>query len=67
LAIAELGRFTKIGSSMMVMAISGAAVMPLLYGWIADMSNPKAAYWIVIPIYLFVLYFATLGHKVRVK
>jgi len=67
LAITELGRFTKIGSSMMVMAISGAAVLPLLYGRIADISNPKTAYWIVIPIYLFVLYYATYGHKVRLK
>jgi len=52
LAITELGPFTKIGSSMMVMAISGAAVLPLLYGRIADISTPKTAYWIVIPIYL---------------
>jgi len=67
LAITELGRFTKIGSSMMVMAISGAAVLPLLYGRIADITNPKTAYWIVIPIYLFVLYYAIKGHKVRAK
>ena len=67
LAIAELGRFTKIGSSMMVMAISGAAVIPLLYGWIADISTPKTAYWIVIPIYLFVMFYAAYGHKVRIK
>jgi len=65
LAITELGRFTKIGSSMMVMAISGAAVLPLLYGRIADISTPKTAYWIVIPIYLFVMYFAISGHKIR--
>jgi len=67
LAITELGRFTKIGSSMMVMAISGAAVLPLLYGRIADISTPKTAYWIVIPIYLFVMYYAIKGHKVRLK
>jgi MFS transporter, FHS family, L-fucose permease len=65
LAISELGRFTKIGSSMMVMAISGAAVMPLLYGRLADIYDPKSAYWIVIPIYLYVLFFAVKGHKVR--
>ena len=67
LAITELGRFTKIGSSMMVMAISGAAVMPLLYGRIADITTPKTAYWIVIPIYLYVLFFAVKGHKVRAR
>jgi glucose/galactose transporter len=65
LAINELGRFTKVGSSMMVMAISGAAVLPLLYGRLADIYTPKSAYWIVIPIYLYVFYFAVKGHKVR--
>lgn len=67
LAIAGLGRFTKAGSSMMVMAISGAAVLPLLYGRIADIANEKIAYWIVIPIYLYVLYYASYGHKVRTR
>jgi fucose permease len=67
LAITELGRFTKVGSSMMVMAISGAAVLPLLYGRIADVISPKAAYWIVIPIYLYLFFFAVKGHKIRAK
>jgi len=67
LAITGLGRFTKIGSSMMVMAISGAAVLPLLYGRIADISTPKTAYWIVIPIYLFVLFYAVKGHKLKAR
>ena len=67
LAITELGRFTKIGSSMMVMAISGAAVLPLLYGRIADITTPKTAYLIVIPVYLFIFYYAIKGHKVRAK
>ena len=67
LAITELGRFTKVGSSMMVMAISGAAVIPLLYGYMADILTPKAAYWIVIPIYLYLLFFAVRGHKIRAK
>ncbi len=67
LAITELGRFTKIGSSMMVMAISGAAVLPLFYGKLADDFSPRTAYWIVIPIYLYVLFFALKGHKIRIK
>ena len=67
LAISELGKFTKTGSSMMVMAISGAAVLPLLYGRIADICTPKSAYWIVIPIYIYVFFFAVKGHKVRIR
>jgi len=67
LAITELGRFTKTGSSMMVMAISGAAVIPLIYGRLADVATAKAAYWIVLPIYTYILYYALRGHKIRVK
>jgi FHS family L-fucose permease-like MFS transporter len=67
LAITELGRFTKIGSSMMVMAISGAAVIPLLYGKIADVLTEKTAYWIVLPIYFYILFYALKGHKIRSK
>jgi len=65
LAIAGLGRFTKIGSSFLIMAIAGGAVIPLLYGYLADMSSAREAYWIAIPSYLFILYYATFGHKKR--
>ncbi|WP_018615554.1 sugar MFS transporter [Segetibacter koreensis] len=65
LAIAGLGRFTKIGSSFLIMAIAGAALLPLLYGRLADVFNGQQAYWILIPCYLFIGYYATWGHKIR--
>lgn len=65
LAIADLGRFTKIGSSFLIMAIAGGAVLPLLYGYLADSFNPQQAYWIMVPCYLFIWYYAVAGHKVR--
>jgi glucose/galactose transporter len=64
LALADLGRFTKIGSSLLIMGIAGGALLPLLYGWIAN-TNPQKAYAIMIPCYLFILYFAAWGHKLR--
>lgn len=67
LAIAGLGKFTKTGSSLLVMAISGAAVLPLLYGYLADHVNAQQAYWMVIPCYLGVAYYAIAGHKVGKK
>ncbi|RDV15083.1 glucose/galactose MFS transporter [Pontibacter diazotrophicus] len=67
LAIADLGRFTKIGSSLLIMGIAGGAVLPLLYGWLADTISPQQAYWIMIPCYLVILYFAVYGHKIRTK
>jgi FHS family L-fucose permease-like MFS transporter len=65
LAIADLGRFTKIGSSLLIMGIAGGAVLPLLYGRLTDMFNARAAYSILIPCYLFIWYYATAGHKIR--
>lgn len=65
LAIEGLGRFTKLGSSLLIMAIAGGAVLPPLYGLLADYSSPQRAYWLVIPCYLFLLFYGTAGHKVR--
>jgi len=65
MAISGLGRFTKVGSSFLIMAIAGGAIMPLIYGYFADISSPQQAYWVVIPCYLFILFFATSGYKIR--
>jgi len=64
LAISGLGRFTKMGSSFLVMAISGGAVLPLIFGYLADLSSMQQAYWIMVPSYMFILYYAVWGHKV---
>jgi FHS family L-fucose permease-like MFS transporter len=63
LALANLGKFTKVGSSMLVMGIAGAAVLPLLYGYLADHSSTRMAYMILLPIYAVILFYATIGHK----
>ncbi|MEO5999740.1 MAG: sugar MFS transporter [Chitinophagaceae bacterium] len=64
LAIAGLGRFTKVGSSLLIMAVGGGAFLPLLYGWLADEFSPKLAYWEVVPCYLCILFYARVGYKV---
>ena len=65
LALEGLGKFTKIGSSLLIMAIGGGAILPILYGKFAGKINPHQAYWIVIPCYLAVLFYAVKGHKIR--
>jgi len=67
LALAGVGRFTKAASSLLVMGIAGGAVIPLLYGALADYWNPQSAYWIMVPCYLFILYYAIAGHNVGRK
>ena len=64
LALDGLGKFTKIASAILVMCIAGCATLPLLYGRLADLISRQQAYWMVIPCYLFIMYFAFWGHKV---
>jgi FHS family L-fucose permease-like MFS transporter len=64
LALSGLGKFTKIASALLVMGISGGAVLPLIYGSIADsIGSTQKAYWILVPLYIYMLYFGFAGHK----
>jgi len=63
LALNGLGSFLKTGSAMLVMAISGGALLPLVWGKLADDFSPQAAYWVLIIPYIFIYYYATKGHK----
>lgn len=65
LAIADLGKFTKEGSALLVMGIAGGAIIPLIYGSLVDVMGNRQAYMIMIPFYLYILYFAVKGHKLR--
>ncbi len=65
LAMADLGKFTKAGSSLLVIAIVGGAVIPTLFGFLKDAFGAQHAYWIALPCFLFILYYALIGHKVR--
>lgn len=67
LALAGLGRFTKVGSSLMIMGIAGGAIIPLIYGSLVDRFSAQQAYWILVPCYAFILFYATIGHKFRKK
>ncbi len=67
LALNGLGSFTKIGSSLLIMAIGGGAILPLIYGRIADHFSPHQAYWMVIPCYVVILFYAVRGHKLVSK
>jgi MFS transporter, FHS family, L-fucose permease len=64
LAIGGLGRFTKTGSAMLIMAIAGGGIIPLIYGKLAVSFSTQTAYWICIPCYLIIMYYAFIGHKV---
>jgi len=67
LAMADLGKFTKAGSSLLTMAIAGGAVMPWVRGVIQDATSFQTSYWICVPCFLFILYYGMAGYKIRTK
>ena len=84
LTLKGLGKFTKTASALLIMAISGGAIIPPLYGWIVDYNKAEliakgisevvasaeaanSGYWILLPCYLIILYYAIAGHKLGLK
>jgi FHS family L-fucose permease-like MFS transporter len=58
LGIRGLGEHTKLGSSLIVMAIVGGAVMPLLMGWLADTFSMRMAFGMPLICFLYVMLYA---------
>jgi len=84
LALTGLGQFTKTASALLIMAISGGAIIPLLYGALVDNKKEELiatginevsalaeaasfGYWILLPCYIVIFYYAFWGHKVGLK
>src|SRR5688572_9199064 len=67
LSLHGLGGLTSKGSALLVMGVVGGAIVPLLYGMMSDSFDPHTAYWILIPFYIYLLYFALLGYIVGRK
>lgn len=84
LALTGLGKFTKTASALLIMAISGGAIIPLLYGALVDRKKEELitiginkasalaeaasfGYWILLPCYSIILYYAFWGHKTGLK
>jgi MFS transporter, FHS family, L-fucose permease len=58
LSIYGLGEQTKLGSSLVIMAIAGGAIFPVIMGRISDLSSMQTAYLVPAFCFLAVLYFA---------
>jgi MFS transporter, FHS family, L-fucose permease len=65
LAIHGLGKFIKTGSAILIMMIAGGAILPLVWGYLSDVFSPQQAYWIAIPCYLVIFWYAVAGHKLK--
>jgi len=64
MALNGLGKHVSTGSALLIMGISGGAILPFVYGIISDLSGDvQMSYMIMIPCYLFILFYALKGHK----
>ncbi|WP_375436884.1 sugar MFS transporter [uncultured Hymenobacter sp.] len=67
LGIKGLGSFTERGSALLIMGIGGGAVLPYLYGRLSEVIGLQQAYLLLVPCYLYVLFFALKGHTYQVE
>ena len=84
LTLKGLGKFTKTASALLIMAISGGAIIPPLYGALVDNKKEEIiatginelsalaqaasfGYWILLPCYIIIFYYAFWGHKLGHK
>ena len=61
LGIAELGPLTGDGSGLLVMAIVGGAIIPVLQGVLADHIGIQHAFFLPAICYLYIVYYALKG------
>ena len=66
LALEGLGKHTAKASALLIMGIAGGALLPLLVGRIAhEFGTMQPAYWVCLPCYLFIGFYAVKGHKLQ--
>ena len=65
LALNNLGKYLKIGASLLIMGLCGNAILPLFYGYFADRFGLQQAYFVLLPCYFYLIFYAFHGHKVK--
>ncbi len=65
LAVAELGPLTGRGSGLLVQAIVGGALIPVLMGFLADRFGIHHSLVLPFLCYLFIIYYGWSGYRIR--
>jgi glucose/galactose transporter len=64
LAIQGLGRHTELGSALLVMGIVGGAIIPRLFAGLKQDHDFQLVFLLLmVPCYLYILFFAVRGHR----
>lgn len=66
LTIDGLGKYLKTGSALLVVGIAGGAIIPKIWASLGENASigMQKAFWILIPCYAFILFFAIKGNKI---
>ena len=65
LALDKLGSHLKLGASVLIMGLSGNAIVPLFYGYLADRYDLRTGYWVLLPCYIFLVFYAFYGYRIK--
>jgi glucose/galactose transporter len=65
LSIHNLGKHTKLASAFLIMGIAGGAILPLIYGAVADSYSTHWAYIVMLPGYVYLIVFAVVLCKIK--
>ncbi|AWW29599.1 L-fucose:H+ symporter permease [Echinicola strongylocentroti] len=67
LSMQDLKEYTKTGSSVFLLGIVGGAIVPPVMGYISDTAGIKYAFIVPLICYVYLLFFAVEGYKVKIK
>ncbi|QIL75266.1 sugar MFS transporter [Hymenobacter sp. HDW8] len=63
LALAGLGRHTEEGSGLLCTAVVGGALMPMLFGFVADQSGLRMALLLPVVCYVYIMWYGLRGSR----
>lgn len=65
LALDGLGGKLKLGASFLIMGLCGNAILPVVYGHLADSYNLQFGYIVLLPCYLYLIFYAFRGYNIK--
>ncbi|MEG1617008.1 MAG: MFS transporter [Bacteroidales bacterium] len=63
LAVEGLGKYTAMASGIFMVMVCGGGILPLIQGYVADLTSFVASYWVIFIALAYMLYYALIGCK----
>lgn len=65
LALDGLGDKLKLGASILIMGLCGNAILPLIYGYLADSYSLRWGYIVLVPCYCYLIFYSFYGYSMQ--